>query len=742
MNVRLSLSCIFLNLYADELAFEKFFFSVRDHLKFIMRGDSAKKSGNTHKQSHSDPSNLQINPNKVYEQYKAEYENERHLLVKKDKFFGKNVTRWFQIQGNQLTYYKKQDSKRVSKVVSLLGIQFEEASSKLKEYPYCIKIQKQDKRIFWLHQKDEKEKQFLINYLKNIQLSPATDINNVLSKDSSKVSNSKGSGSYDRILDSGSLNLSKKVESEKVESTKDDHVVHKTPILLQKVTPRQKKDSADTSISKSKLSSGEFSEGELGPDDHIMKRNPDIKDKYVLTDKVENFFKKHPNFRYSECNTLVSTNYPPHKDSRTVTTLHHNTEKIDLRIISNENHYTLGGTDKDEEIPSEIEISNNFLNVRNQVGFRDDGLLNVSFSRSFNATPTHDRSLLQSPDFRGRSFVIGPHIQSELQSPISKKYQDDLYLESYVLGDYKASENREKRKSIKMVFPDKEVLKDTTDIGQNSPRSEKEENFYEELRKIKSIDECITQGHHYMWTYQIEKAKKCFLLYKYEDKLLELLRVECNIMDIAISGNEKRIKEVLNELTALYNKVSDVEISPKDDLNKYVSNELNKAEILIYRCGMHLFLGNKFQTLKNLAEGWRCYKRLESIFEKKKDQINKRNAHRFKFGHGCFNLAFSLIPSGILRIIKFIGINPDKEAGLKALEECRQDDDIRSNYCILILALYTIEFEIVSDKACEYLLEAIQKWNKCPFFYWIGSIICWKYCQVTPCLLLLKPVGT
>lgn len=252
----------------------------------------------------------------------------------------------------------------------------------------------------------------------------------------------------------------------------------------------------------------------------------------------------------------------------------------------------------------------------------------------------------------------------------------------------------------------------------------------DELRKIKTHEDCIAKGMEYMWSHQLDKAKRVFSLYKYEDRLFDLLFVECNIMDIAITGSEQNISATLNELSNLMEEVCAIKFNEKTELDNYFSLELNKAEISMYRCGMNLFLGNKFQTVKTLAEGWRYYKKLESIYDKKKSFLSPRNQHRYKFGHGSFNLAFSLIPSTILKIIKLIGISPNKQKGIESLISCKNENDIRSNYAVILMSLYTIEFEVVSESACEYLMEAIKKYNRSPYFYWIGAIICWKYCQV------------
>ena len=253
------------------------------------------------------------------------------------------------------------------------------------------------------------------------------------------------------------------------------------------------------------------------------------------------------------------------------------------------------------------------------------------------------------------------------------------------------------------------------------------------LKQIKTIDECIEFGHKLMWNFELDDARRCLKIFQNKNLLADLMLIEVSFMKIGISGAEKKIKKAGEVLQILYNKANNLNFSQKEDPENYFANELHKAEICIYRGAMHFFMGNKFQLIRTLAEGWRYYRKLEHLMEKKtfKEALSSTSLHRYRFGYGCFNLVFSLIPAGLLKFMKLIGIlDPNKEKGLEALEQCRKDGNIRSNFASIILALYTIEFELALEKACDLMSDSLEDFPKCPLFHWITSIICWKYAQV------------
>jgi hypothetical protein len=119
-------------------------------------------------------------------------------------------------------------------------------------------------------------------------------------------------------------------------------------------------------------------------------------------------------------------------------------------------------------------------------------------------------------------------------------------------------------------------------------------------------------------------------------------------------------------------------------------------------------------------------------------RLTPENQHRYDFGHGVFNLAFSLIPQNLLRIIKFIGIAPDKSDGLQKLESCRAVNSIRSVHAGLVLCLYGIEYDISSDGAYRILQDLFKQYPHCPLFFWIGSIVSWKLCQDQDAFIMIK----
>jgi len=58
---------------------------------------------------------------------------------------------------------------------------------------------------------------------------------------------------------------------------------------------------------------------------------------------------------------------------------------------------------------------------------------------------------------------------------------------------------------------------------------------------------------------------------------------------------------------------------------------------------------------------------------------------------GIFNIGLAMIPNIFLKILKIIGIKPDKNLGIKCLNQCLELNSIRSSYAGLILSLEYIE---------------------------------------------------
>ena len=57
-------------------------------------------------------------------------------------------------------------------------------------------------------------------------------------------------------------------------------------------------------------------------------------------------------------------------------------------------------------------------------------------------------------------------------------------------------------------------------------------------------------------------------------------------------------------------------------------------------------------------------------------------------GYGVFQLAISLIPPKLLKIIKFLGFDGDREMGLKALEFASQSKDMKAPLASYVVHLY------------------------------------------------------
>jgi len=253
-----------------------------------------------------------------------------------------------------------------------------------------------------------------------------------------------------------------------------------------------------------------------------------------------------------------------------------------------------------------------------------------------------------------------------------------------------------------------------------------------EIKDVKSLEDCIEMGNELLWRHEIDKARAIFNLCKKESILVELMDCECDLHLICVSGLENKVKEVLERLGDISHRLSNDTVSAKENLNKYFETELNKAELAFFKCAMYSFQGNRFQIVRSITDSLRHYRKLEGLMKKKEteQQLSKINLHRYRFGHGCFAMAFSRFSPGILRLVKFIGIKSDKTEGFKMIEQCRKEGGIRSHYAGIILALYRLEVLGELEGASMIVNEGLKASNGNSLFYWIGSLIAWKYTKV------------
>jgi len=260
------------------------------------------------------------------------------------------------------------------------------------------------------------------------------------------------------------------------------------------------------------------------------------------------------------------------------------------------------------------------------------------------------------------------------------------------------------------------------------------------LEDVKSLEDCIEKGNELLWRHELGKAREILNLYKHESILVELMDCECDLHMVCVSGLENKVKEVLARLAEISNRLSNETISPKENINKYFEMELNKAELAFFKCAMYSFQGNRFQIVRSITDSLRHYRKLEGLMKKKdtEQQLSKINLHRYRFGHGCFAMAFSRFSPGILRLVKFIGIKSDKVEGFKMIEQCRKEGGIRSHYAGIFLALYKLEVLGELEPASSIVNEGLKASNGSSLFYWLGSLIAWKYTKMEDSYFMIK----
>ena len=98
------------------------------------------------------------------------------------------------------------------------------------------------------------------------------------------------------------------------------------------------------------------------------------------------------------------------------------------------------------------------------------------------------------------------------------------------------------------------------------------------------------------------------------------------------------------------------------------------------------------------------------------------------FGIGVFNLLMSYIPVSVLNFFKLIGINPNKEEGIKYLSLCLDlTDGYRSCYAALALCIHFMDYELDYDSVCKILHIFLKDFPESTLFLWIASLIASKF---------------
>ena len=668
--------------------------------------------------AYDNSNNFNISGSNFYNQYLLTYQKVPQLLIKKGKRLGLKTKRWFILENEKILYFKTEriEMNKPAGIINIESINFVEVRSILKEYQFCLKIELQANKIFYIFQKDLLESNFIKTYFATIlfKISPF-NISYTLSP-----------------------NLSDKIEIKQAEKEKN----------------------INNSIrSTSAIFSGP-SFNQLKPLKINNPNNDNSKNYFKVENMSESSDISELKFPYDDLNYAqpipISISHRSMENKMETT---NRSRKIHLTVpnsnnklylpINNYKNFSSNNIKFDEEIDNsslsdyicdEIDFAEYEQKTIYQLHYENRRYIRPVFGSQIIKTSYFQEPRFQPEKSRNLNMnAIGPKILLTNPSTIINQKAELQSLNSIIntccdeeikvncVNNYKISSE-----DINDSIPNSAEfsIRQINNIKFTPLKSRHKEIPLESLN-IKTREECLQNGMESFWNFQLKNARSYFSLH--EDFLCKLLQIECDIYEIALSGIKSDIEKCVAVLTNLYIYIQQKGPIPiKEDINKMFSLELTKAEILLLKGSLYALLGSKFQSFWSLAESWRIYKKLELIDTNKiyKEKIDNENRYRYNFGYGVFNLAFSLIPQHLLRIIKIIGISPNKALGLEKLESLRKSDSVRSIHAGLLVCLHSIEFEINTDYATTVLHECSKRYPNSPIFYWLGSVISWKLSQV------------
>ena len=684
----------------------------------------------------------------TYDHFKTKYETTSHPLTKKTKMLGYKVTRWFRLIDGKIVYSKEKPWQQPLKAVALKDIEIFEVHPIIRKYNFCIKLEGNNELALWIHCNLEIEKHFLLGYLRQSHNTIDIVDNPTLETMSRPVIVVEDTQAENEVVEKGIGSLESLAMEENIalEFCNDEPFTLEQQLqMYQKVYNRLGKENIidqdlNPEISRAGKYSVETSQTEAGIGNNIP-RLPPVKKISGLRNK---------DFLIS-VNQAQIPSLMPYINS--LPNLSHDEDIIDHLNIE------MYPPTKRRMEPAGCASARNIVKSQSVIENYDDNLSDASVQIAHSARQVQVRGFggnclmqpcaedsLQVADQKVQRVSVLSTRKLDLPTKSFKKSPSQLSLNNSLSEVSQKNEKGScstrgpklsaKEASPLKVYQEKSVHlnteKETNKAGSNNDIDIDQFVRYFQPEKINSVEECIRVGHQLLWRHEISKAKECFALYKDKDFLVEMLDCECDLHEIFLSGYEIKVKQALSKLNGIQTRINYESISCKEDPEKYFSTELNKAELHFYKCIMYCFLGNRFQGIKAIADAWRTYKRLENQIKKKEiyAKLSPDSLHRYKFGHGCFAITFSSFSPTLVKLVKLIGIKAEKDEGFKLLEECRKEQGIRSHYAAIFLSLYKLEILGALEDASEIVSDALRDSYGNGLFYWIGSLVCWKYTKV------------
>ncbi|KAL4502435.1 hypothetical protein ABPG72_012022 [Tetrahymena utriculariae] len=274
-----------------------------------------------------------------------------------------------------------------------------------------------------------------------------------------------------------------------------------------------------------------------------------------------------------------------------------------------------------------------------------------------------------------------------------------------------------------------------------------------------SVEKCYSDGYYYLWSFQFVNSHEIFKIYREENINFEYALLEHNLLKIIVTGSKDLIATTEQKFAEFYEYLTacQKDIQKKGDKStirclsgiSQMTVDLIKSETYLVRGLLQAFLNNKFQSFIQFKNAYQTFQKVKqkiesavpknsSIHEYLKKECDIYTKSRFYFISGLFNIGLSMIPSYFLKILSLIGIQPNKQYGYECLEKCIELQSIRSSYASLLLCIEYIELNPNVEKSILLIKKMIKALPQCPLFYWMASLLSWRYAKPDDALNLIN----
>lgn len=239
-----------------------------------------------------------------------------------------------------------------------------------------------------------------------------------------------------------------------------------------------------------------------------------------------------------------------------------------------------------------------------------------------------------------------------------------------------------------------------------------------------------------MWNYDLDSAQQLLEPWRSSCVWHAGAYAECKALRVVLTGKRSEALSGLDLVQA-------AEVLSQASTGNSVAQEVFRAELLLLRSGLQVFLGARLRAVYNLRQCWCTYRRLErhlalddsswetSAVPRDLDDFDFFTTDdlrgRILFGLGFFYLATSLLPAGLCRIARLAGFVTHRRQGKAYLTDCAERClGPRATLASIILATYHLDIEPDVCRAGELLVASLGQQPENVLLHWAGSLLAWR----------------